>query len=251
MFDKNFISIRFQKKMYDYDRESFVQKKIASQLIQISKNYISKKQLQILEIGCGTGNLTKLLVETFQPQNIVCNDISSGFQEHIHNIMNSLSFTNYSFIQGDGEELSITQTFDIITSASTFQWFANLPVFLKTISRFINPQGYLLFSTFGNKNLLEIKDLTSIGLIYYSKEELIDLLSEFFIVEHFSEELIQIPFSSPLSVLKHIRNTGVNAVKKVFWTKKTLLEFEEQYKKRFGDTKKMKALYNFLESFTL
>ena len=75
MIDKKIISQRFTKALLSYDTEAKVKKKIIEKLI----DYIKQEKLQninkILEIGCGTGLLSKKIINLFAPDTIYLNDI--------------------------------------------------------------------------------------------------------------------------------------------------------------------------------
>jgi malonyl-CoA O-methyltransferase len=43
------------------------------------------------------------------------------------------------------------------------------------------------------------------------------------------EDIISLEFNSPKEVLKHIKNTGVNALSQTIWTKSDLINFEKNY----------------------
>ena len=59
-------------------------------------------------------------------------------------------------------------------------------------------------------------------------------LEQHFEVISCEESVFSLQFSSPRSVLWHMRLTGVNGVEKRQWTKSHLREFEEQYWQMFG-----------------
>ncbi|HEA8248685.1 TPA: malonyl-[acyl-carrier protein] O-methyltransferase BioC, partial [Campylobacter coli] len=57
------------------------------------------------------------------------------------------------------------QKFDLITSNASLQWL-DLKQVLPTLANMLNKKGILLLSTFGEMNLKEIKQSTSLGLKY-------------------------------------------------------------------------------------
>ena len=65
MIDKSLVKRRFKKSFSTYNDNAIVQKKMAERLIQ----YLPFKQYNsVLEIGCATGVLTKLIAENIRTE---------------------------------------------------------------------------------------------------------------------------------------------------------------------------------------
>lgn len=60
----------------------------------------------------------------------------------------------------------------------------------------------------------EIHTLTGHGLEYFSLEELKALLSSRFEILYAEEEIVSLPFGTPLEVLQHLRQTGVTGTER-------------------------------------
>ena len=115
----------------------------------------------------------------------------------------------------------------MIISNAVFQWVEDLPLFIEGLKKCLNPNGILLFSTFGTDNLLEISKLTGEGLKYIAIQELKSLLHP----QEIYEDKISLNFDTPKDVLKHLKYTGVNAISNNHWTKSDLKNFENGYHK--------------------
>ena len=142
--------------------------------------------------------------------------------------------TAVSFLPCDAETLDFPQGTDLITSCSTLQWFADTERFFARCHHFLSDGGILAFSTFGKKNMREIHTLTGHGLEYFSLEELKALLSSRFEVLYAEEEIVSLPFGTPLEVLQHLRQTGVTGTEKRVWTRGRLQSFCEEYIRMYG-----------------
>ena len=114
------------------------------------------------------------------------------------------------------------------------QWFADTERFFTLCHRFLSDGGILAFSTFGKRNMQEIHTLTGHGLEYFSLEELKALLSSRFEVLYAEEEIVSLPFGTPLEVLQHLRQTGVTGTEKRVWTRGRLQSFCEEYIRMYG-----------------
>ena len=118
------------------------------------------------------------------------------------------------------------QNYDLIVSNATLQWIENFEPLVKKLETLLNPNGELIFSTFGKENFREIYHLLGTSLNYYSEKELKDL----FKTSTITPEIHIMAFSEPKEVLRHLQLTGVNAIEQKSWTKKDLIKFENGYK---------------------
>lgn len=65
---------------------------------------------RVFEIGCGSGNLTRLLVESFQIEDLVLNDLYAEVQQHFNHE------EHVKWLIGDVETLELPQQLDMIVS---------------------------------------------------------------------------------------------------------------------------------------
>ncbi|MCL6586559.1 MAG: methyltransferase, partial [Anoxybacillus sp.] len=72
MIDKQLMQKRFSERANTYDQFANVQKKMAHELMA----RISRPPKTILEIGCGTGYLTKLLYDAYPHAQLTAIDIA-------------------------------------------------------------------------------------------------------------------------------------------------------------------------------
>lgn len=154
MIDKDKLKRRFSRNAKQYDRYARVQKIMGDTLIENIKND-KINYSNILEIGCGTGYVTKRLVEKFPNAKITAVDIAPGM---IEQVKNSIKSDRVEFICGDIEEMDICDKYDLIISNATFQWFNQLDKTLEKLVKQLNSKGILCFSTFGEKTFSELHD---------------------------------------------------------------------------------------------
>lgn len=143
--------------------------------------------------------------------------------------------TAVSFLPCDAETLDFPQGTDLITSCSTLQWFADTERFFARCHHFLSDGGILAFSTFGKKNMREIHTLTGHGLEYLSLDNLKVLLSPRFEILYAEEEIVSLPFGTPLEVLRHLKQTGVTGTEKRVWTRGRLQSFCDEYIRMCGN----------------
>lgn len=217
MINKELVKTRFQKQLKTYSENSIVQKEMANKLI----NLLTKNSFQsVLELGCGSGILTQKLTNKITYENYTAVDIVENCREYISRIN-----ADIKFIQSDIENMSFSKKYDLIISNATLQWIENIEGFINELKTHLTPNGVLIFSTFGINNFKEISAITNVGLKYYSKNELEEMLSP----QYIEENIIEMEFLSPINVLKHLKLTGVNSITHQHWTKSDLKNFENKY----------------------
>ncbi|AZB91145.1 malonyl-[acyl-carrier protein] O-methyltransferase BioC [Acinetobacter pittii] len=222
--NKNLVAQRFAKAGQSYSEHAIVQKQICQNLTGLVQQFCPTTMSRVFEIGCGSGNLTHLLTTYFQFEELILNDLYADVQQHFSHQ------ENLKWWIGDVETLDFPQQLDMIVSGSALQWMQDLPHLLKRCNEALTERGWLCFSTFGSKNLLEIKELTGQGLSYWSVENWSSALTQAgFEILHLSETETQLYFDSPKDVLQHLKATGVTATAQHRWTKQTLQQFYQDY----------------------
>lgn len=184
MIDKQQVKLHFSKNAANYDKYAQVQKTMSDILIEfmVHSNKAPSEIKNILEIGCGTGYLTGQLTKLFPSAHITAVDIAQGM---IAETKAKFENNSVEFICGDIEEINLDNTYDIIISNATFQWFNYMPITIKKLYTALNPRGMLCFSTFGKytfhelnqcfdktREEMSIKEPISSGQSFYDLNEL-------------------------------------------------------------------------------
>ncbi len=239
MVNKRIIEENFSKHAQSYDQHSRVQNLCASILInEVGTNSFPS----ILDIGCGTGNYTKLLKEKFPKAKIKAVDISA---EMIALAKSKLGGKKIEFIVADAESLNLEEEFDLISSNASFQWFQELEADLKKYKGALKKKGLILFSTFGPKTFFQLhscleeflnKPLSISASNFLNKEKVEEILKGIFKEVRVGEEIYNQQFNSLLELLENLRCTGTRGDGlrgEIFWTPGAIASVEEIYRKRF------------------
>lgn len=238
--DKNLVARRFAHARNTYGREARVQQQVAEKMLHLLTEHACPPTAtspfrHIAEFGCGTGCYSRLLLHALQPETMLLNDICPEMEECISDICHRDHQGHISFLPCDAETLDFPPGTDLITSCSTLQWFTDAERFFARCHHFLTDGGILAFSTFGKQNMREIHTLTGHGLEYLSLDSLKALLSPHFKVLHAEEEILSLPFSTPLEVLHHLKQTGVTGTEKRIWTRGHLQNFCNEYVRMCGN----------------
>ncbi|MHB9131311.1 MAG: methyltransferase domain-containing protein [Armatimonadota bacterium] len=106
----------------------------------------------ILELGCGTGLYTRLLLAAFPQATLVGVDIAAAM---VAMARQRIADARASFQVADAEGMTMG-SYDLITSNATVQWFTDLPGTLTRLMGLLNEGGLLSFSFFGPETYREL-----------------------------------------------------------------------------------------------
>lgn len=221
--DSRYVAQNFAKAHATYRHCAIVQTKMCHTLINMLPPIHPK---QVLEIGSGAGNLTDIYAHRWQIETLYLNDL-----------YDTCPTVKAQLLIGDIEALDLPCNLDLVISGSAFQWIKDLPALFGRIYRSLKSGGVLAFSSFGQDNLFQIKELTGIGLDYYGLDELVVMveMAGFGLMEA-CEKRQTLYFDHPKDILRHIKQTGVS-LSKAQWTRSTLNAFYADYHANFATDK--------------
>jgi SAM-dependent methyltransferase len=99
--------------------------------------------MAVLDVGCGTGAITKGIAEAVGPDGIVIGvDRDKGLLDLARARCSALR--NLRFEEGDATTLTFDARFDIVTAARTLQWIADLDAAIDGMTRAARPGGRLV-----------------------------------------------------------------------------------------------------------
>lgn len=224
---------RFTRALPTYNRHAEAQQTICRRLAELLAAYTGNRFERVLEIGCGSGGFTRLLQTQCRAEEWVINDLCPDCRPIVESLFPAASPVR--FLPGDAEQLDFPGKYNLIASASAFQWMKRLPVFFEKLAGSLAPGGVLLFNTFAPDNLHEIRQLTGRGLDYPAAGRLHDWLHPHFRLLHTEEATLRLTFPDPEAVLKHLKYTGVTATGgQPQWTRRIHAEFCARYQALFA-----------------
>ena len=99
---------------------------------------------RILEIGCGTGLLTRALRETFPTSPLVVTDIAPAM---VARCRAGMAGETPRFLVMDAERPCLRPGFDLVASSLAAQWFEDLTGTVRKLSGLLAPHGLLAVTT--------------------------------------------------------------------------------------------------------
>ncbi len=198
--DKQLILRRFGESFEGYDRYADVQRTICGRLAALIPDFEVKRAL---EIGAGTGFLTRLIASRYKNADWFINDLSPEAWRFLKPIV-----PDASFIFGDGETMEFPSELDLIVAASVIQWFDDQTEFIARAAKALTQNGILAVSSFGPENFRELR--SSASLKYLSINELAAATGLEIIHAEEWEQVLQ--FDTSRDLLKYIKTLGLNAL---------------------------------------
>jgi malonyl-CoA O-methyltransferase len=128
----------------DYDEAATIQHVVAEQLARRIIGRALPPNPAILELGCGTGFLTRALASAIGPARWTVSDIAPEMVERTRAALGMAAV--YQVIDGEAVDPALGR-FDLIISNMAFQWFADLPGAVARLAERLAPGGTLAFST--------------------------------------------------------------------------------------------------------
>lgn len=156
LIHKQEIAGRFGSSSARYDRHAWVQEHAALELARRIATLPLPPRPRILEIGCGTGLLTRELTRLLGPANWTVTDISpamlSQAQSHF-----PAGYADFRVLDGEHPG-HLDGPYDLICSSLAVQWFNDLDAGLARLANLLAPGGWLAFSTLADGTFREWRD---------------------------------------------------------------------------------------------
>jgi malonyl-CoA O-methyltransferase len=164
--DKKSVQRSFSRAAPKYDGSSTVQKDVAVELTRLvaSLNEAGNGAgdgtddgpgKNILDIGCGTGSLTRLLKDLYPGSKVTGCDIAAPM---LHKARELSGSNGAGLFAADCEGLALREgAFDLAASSLTFQWSPDTRLAFGEARRVLKPGGLFAFSTLGPATLHELK----------------------------------------------------------------------------------------------
>lgn len=167
-----------QAATYDTSRYSVHSRKQYNSILKIIKGY---DILSLLDVGCGTGEMLRLINETFPTIKLAGVDISPNMLEKAKSKIGNMA----NLILSDSEKLPFDDnSFELVMCNDSFHHYPSPLNVLSEFHRVLKPEGILLISDyyigFPIRQLLNffIKYSHDGDVRIYSKKEFLKMLSE-------------------------------------------------------------------------
>ena len=146
------IARAFAARAQDYERYAGLQADIANRLALLLGG---GECLKVLEIGCGTGFLTRHLLTRYPYGDFFITDLAPEMVAHCRARYQSANGRALRFAIMDGEAPDSAERFDLIALSMTLQWFADPLQALQRLKGLLTPGGVLFYAAPGPDSFAE------------------------------------------------------------------------------------------------
>jgi malonyl-CoA O-methyltransferase len=223
-----------------YETHAVVQKIAAETLMQLLKqeyqpeNFstpgqsgtgaakIIARPLSILEIGCGTGILTRPLLELFPESYFLCVDGSKAMLQKLKkSIRGEVAHTSTRLKEIDCNRLSEflfhpNFSADLVVSSFALQWMYDLPFALRSISAVLIPGGLLAIAIPGSESFPEWRQACDLAEVPFTAnplpghQELHNTFSQLKFAGALHESVVTQRFRSSRDFFKSLKMAGAS-----------------------------------------
>ncbi|MGR3759876.1 methyltransferase domain-containing protein [Roseobacteraceae bacterium NS-SX3] len=244
--DQTRVRESFRRGLETYHQNASAQAGIAARLAQLLREHGTPHRFgAAFEFGCGTGHLTAELMQGFGIGQLTLNDLVAEAGPRLRALTaHRAEATHFAF--GPVETVPLPRELDLVASASTVQWIADVPALMMRLAARLRPGGWLAVSGFGRAQFHELAALgpAAAAPSYADAAEWLAMLPADMEIVAVEQRPAVMEFASALSLLKHLRLTGVNGHARQSWSRGRLRAFEAEYRARFGRDGRLPLTYD-------
>lgn len=242
----------FSKSASSYNEAAILQKEIVSRLIAKLKVLQSDAMRSVLDVGSGTGLACHTLSDMFGRNSYHAFDFSHEMLRFAQQANKNISQQS---VCGDVVALPYQkEIFDVVFSASTYQWCNDLNSAFSNALYVLKENGLFIFSSFGPGTLKELRycfnqvdNEMHVSSFVDIQQHGDTMLAAGFYAPVIESESITVEYNSPLQLLSDLRATGatnhLEGRKRGLMSRSRLQAMLEEYEKLALGNGKYPATY--------
>lgn len=207
----------------------------------------------VLELGCGTGHLTRELLRRLPDSQFLVTDLAPSMLGFCGEHLDEIDRSRVRLSQLDARAPSLQERFDLVASSAMVQWFPRLVEHLEACRALLKPGGSYALSGFCRTNFPELDSLLS-GPPWSFSDPPGHLLSDAvlaaekagFRVQLAEEDVVEHVYPSAMEFLRAIGQSGASRAPREGrpLTRKLLKALLDTYDNRFAVSGGVKATWH-------
>lgn len=131
----------------DYERHAHVQREIAARLAADIAELSLPVGPSVLELGCGTGFLTRHVVARLPDARLLATDIAPGMLERCRTNLGGQPGVSFALLDADRDTPPEPGHYDLICSSLALQWSGDPAAAIRRMLGWLAPGGHLVFTS--------------------------------------------------------------------------------------------------------
>jgi trans-aconitate 2-methyltransferase len=139
----------------DWDAATY--DRVSSPLVKLATAVLDRLDLQgdetVLDAGCGSGNVTRMLLERLPQGHVIAVDGALSMVEHARAALDGRA----TVLQGDLTELVLEEPVDAVFSSAVFHWIADHDRLFERLFAALRPGGRIVAQCGGEGNVAAVR----------------------------------------------------------------------------------------------
>jgi len=219
--DKAAVRRSFSLAAESYDRWADAQRKVASILAGLLPPQTGIGA--ILEVGCGTGIMTRLLGERYPRASLLAIDIAPEMVDYCRRNNGASDLVRYEV--GDAERFRAEREFDLVVSSCCFQWLPDRMRAIRNLRAQTARRGSLALAVLVSGSLAELSQCYEVatgrpmpGLNFWSAQRYCRALEGAgFRIRKARAETVRVTWDNPWDALYSLKATGAAFVQQPWY----------------------------------
>ncbi len=228
--DKKQLAGHFGRRVRSYDAATPVQAHMASRLVDRARSHFAGQEVtRILELGCGTGRMTRQLASAFPQARITALDLAPEMIAHARSAL-----ADVDFVVADAEvHLQLDSgEYDLIVSNAAAQWFDDADTALARARGRLASGGLLAVATFGDQTFRELRHAFALAYASIALPEVAHVVAMRSVVDwqrgcpdaEIAEQVTAKVFPDVVAFLRSVQQAGaVNSLAGVHYLSRSVL----------------------------
>ncbi|MCK7593510.1 malonyl-ACP O-methyltransferase BioC [Pseudomarimonas salicorniae] len=214
MLDLRQVRRAFSRAAPDYAATAVLQAEVRTRLLE-QLDYLQAAPARILDLGCGPGIASRLLKQRWPKAEVVAMDLALPMLQQARGEQRLLR--RFARVCADVRALPIADaSCDLLFSNLCFQWVEDLPVLLAELRRVLRPNGMLLFSTFAQGTLEELREAFAVadpGQAHVSRFAHVQQIGDAILAAGFRDPVLDtdrftLTYQHPRELMQELRTIG-------------------------------------------
>jgi malonyl-CoA O-methyltransferase len=193
----------FSRAAHTYDAAAVLQKQVRTEMLN-RLDLVKIKPAVILDAGCGTGAASHALQQRYKKSTVVSLDFAHAMLQKtrksglLHRLKPLFGLPKQNLLCADIESLPLASaSVALVWSNLAIQWCNDLDAAFAEFHRVLQPEGLLMFSTFGPDTLRELRIATGQAQTNASAAQ-VTSISRFIDMHDIGDALVRAGFSAPV-----------------------------------------------------